>query len=149
MPVFVSANLVPRNGQKWPVLEDTYLRGGMRVVANAAARDQIYLDGQSRSCLKPGCLVLTQDDQKLWIFTQSNTFEAYLERVKSYKFETIEPQLAWVINHNFNSKFFTYSCFSDSGNAVIPGEVTITSLNEVVLSFSTPVAGFATFMFVP
>ena len=66
MPITVASNLIPRSSGKWPVLEDVYVRGGIRVVTNAAARDAIYADAQARTGLKIGMLLVTADDQKLW-----------------------------------------------------------------------------------
>lgn len=61
MPIEISSNLLPRNGNKFYLLEDTYLRGGLRVTESASERDSIDPDS-----LKAGMLVVTADDMKLW-----------------------------------------------------------------------------------
>lgn len=61
MPIEISSNLLPRNGNKFYLLEDTYFRGGLRVTEDASERDSIDPDS-----LKAGMLVVTADDMKLW-----------------------------------------------------------------------------------
>ena len=36
MPIPVSSNLVPRNGNTWPVVEDIFIKGGYRTVSTRA-----------------------------------------------------------------------------------------------------------------
>ena len=57
MPIPVSSNLVPRNGNTWPVVEDIFVKGGYRTVADLAARDAI-----DPLALKPGMLVFVQSE---------------------------------------------------------------------------------------
>jgi hypothetical protein len=46
------------------ILEDKYIRGGVRMVADTAARDQLATTSPAH--LKAGMLVVTQDDLKIW-----------------------------------------------------------------------------------
>ena len=41
MAIPVSSNIIPRNGNTWPVVEDVFVKGGFRVVDDLAARDAI------------------------------------------------------------------------------------------------------------
>ena len=57
MAIQVTSNLVPRNGNTWPVVEDIFVKGGYRTVADLAARDAI-----DPSALKPGMMVFVQSE---------------------------------------------------------------------------------------
>ena len=57
MAIQVTSNLVPRNGNTWPVVEDIFVKGGYRTVADLAARDAI-----DPLALKPGMLVFVQSE---------------------------------------------------------------------------------------
>ena len=61
MPVQLASFLIPKNGNTWFVVEDKFIKGGMQVVASAEARDAI-----NPINMKPGMLVVTQSDNKLW-----------------------------------------------------------------------------------
>jgi hypothetical protein len=61
MAIQVASFIVPKNNNTWYVLEDKYLKGGLRVVANVTERNNI--DSLSR---KAAMLVITQDDKKVW-----------------------------------------------------------------------------------
>ena len=41
MAIQVASNIIPRNGNTWPVVEDVFVKGGFRVVDDLAARDAI------------------------------------------------------------------------------------------------------------
>jgi hypothetical protein len=57
MAIQIASNLVPRSGNTWPVVEDVYVKGGYRTVANLAARDAI-----DPLALKLGMLVFVQSE---------------------------------------------------------------------------------------
>ena len=57
MAIQVASNLVPRTGNTWPVVEDIFVKGGYRTVADLAARDAI-----DPSALKPGMMVFVQSE---------------------------------------------------------------------------------------
>lgn len=61
MPINISSFLLPRQGSKYFLLEDIYLRGGFQVHLDHEARDAI-----PETSRKFGMLVFTQDDKKLW-----------------------------------------------------------------------------------
>lgn len=146
MPVLVSSNLVPSAGAKWPVLEDTYFRGGMRVVANVAARDAIYANAQSRNCLKVGTLVLTADDSKLWRYSATNTWTEYKPKSQYSHVQSVASTV-WTVQHNLNCRYFTYSIFDDQGYQIMPDNCRILDNNNLELSFLLAIAGEATFTF--
>jgi len=144
MPVTVTSFLIPVGGASWFILEDKYLRGGYRVVANTTERDNIHINSK-----KPGMVVYIQSTgelQKLdtdgltWVkFTIGyNPFHTHTQAV---------PSNLWTITHNKNSRYFTHSVFDVAGNSVIPEELKIIDLNTVEVSFSTPIAGQLTLAF--
>ena len=57
MAIQLASNLVPRNDNTWPVVEDIFIKGGYRTVADLAARDAI-----DPSALKPGMMVFVQSE---------------------------------------------------------------------------------------
>lgn len=61
MPVQVTSFLVPRNGNQWYLIEDKYLKGGVRVVADAVERSAIH-----PSSLKNGMVVIQIDDNLMY-----------------------------------------------------------------------------------
>lgn len=62
MPINLASFIQPRNGNSYFLLEDVYLRGGFQVRQNAADRDAI-----NELNRKAGMLVMTQDDNKIWV----------------------------------------------------------------------------------
>lgn len=146
MPIFVAANLVPRNSGKWPVVEDTYLRGGLRVVSNAAARDAIYADSYARQGLKIGMFLVTANDKRVWQYTATNTWTEFKRSaIKSYQFS--EPGLIWDIPHNVGSSNFTYTVFDTDGYQILPNECQILDANNIRLTFTEAIAGTITLSF--
>ncbi len=75
MPISLTSFLVPANSNTFPLLEDIYVKGGYRSVADTTARDAI-----NTGTLKPGTLVYTQADGKTWIYTAAST---WVEKVSS------------------------------------------------------------------
>lgn len=61
MPISLAGNLVPKAGLNFFLLEDTYVKGGFRVVPSVEKRDEIPLTN-----LKQGQLVLTVAEKKVW-----------------------------------------------------------------------------------
>ena len=57
MAIQLASNLVPRNDNTWPVVEDIFVKGGYRTVADLAARDAI-----NPLALEPGMLVFVQSE---------------------------------------------------------------------------------------
>ena len=68
MAIFLASNLAPRNGGTWPVLEDTFLKGSMRIVATTTERDNI-----DSMCRKHGMLVYVQADGKIYVMNSDLT----------------------------------------------------------------------------
>lgn len=146
MPIQVAANLIPRNSAKWPVLEDVYIRGGIRVVASAAARDAIYADAAARPGLKIGMLLVTADDQRLWQYTGVNAWTEFKRAVtKTYTFSI--PGTVWNIPHNVGTKNFTYTLFDETGLQIFPNECKAVDANTIQLTFLEAVSGAVTINF--
>lgn len=61
MPVQLASFLIPKAGNSFFLLEDVYLKGGLRIVPNSAARLAL-----NASTLKPAMLVIDQDTRKIW-----------------------------------------------------------------------------------
>lgn len=61
MPIQFASYLTPRTGNTYALLDDKYIKGGYRVVADVTARNSI-----DASCKKSGMLVHTLDDGKIW-----------------------------------------------------------------------------------
>lgn len=147
MPIQVSSNLLPKNGAKWPVVEDIYLKGGMRVVADAAARDALYTDTIARLGLKSGMLLVTASDNKLWQYRGPGLW-VQIAIPTTYAFDQLTPSDTWTVSHNLNTKHFTYTVFDSNGFQILPSECHIYDLNNLTLYFAAPISGSATFVFV-
>lgn len=61
MSIQVASFLVPKNGNTWPVLEDVFIKGGFRAVADQTARNTIDAAG-----MKAGMLVSVLADNKIY-----------------------------------------------------------------------------------
>lgn len=61
MAITLAANLAPAGGQSFYLLEDVYIKGGLQVQDDVAARDKISVYN-----LKLGALVLTVKEGKIW-----------------------------------------------------------------------------------
>lgn len=146
MPIQVASNIIPKNGAKWHVVEDIYVKGGLRVVADAAARDAIYLDTTAKFTLKNGMLLITADTNQMWQYQGLGVWTLYNSTVTA-TFEQATPATQWDINHTFNTRFFTYSVFDADGFQILPAECHIVDFNNLSLYFASPIAGHATFVF--
>lgn len=157
MPVQVASTLIPRNSATWPVVEDTYFKGGFRVCLDTTVRDAI--NSASR---KQGMLVATLADSKIWqmeadLLTWTEfTIPGLLTltaRVAglffTFTMDTLSPSLTWDIQHNRNSTHFTLTVISDTGKQVFPDEMEIIDNNNIRLSFLTPQSGHCTLGFDP
>ena len=146
MPIFVASSFIPKNGAKWPVLEDVYLRGGIRVVANAAARDATYADSNARQGLKTGMLLVTADNKKLWQYDGLGVWtELKKSSTKTFSFSI--PGMVWDIPHNTGSTNFNYTVFDVDGFQILPNECQILDVNNLRLTFLEAVAGTLTATF--
>lgn len=61
MAIQVSSFIVPRGGNKWYVLEDKYIKGGLQIADTIADRDAILEENR-----KAGMLVIVQTDNKIY-----------------------------------------------------------------------------------
>lgn len=68
MAIQLPSFLIPRGGNKWYLLEDKYIKGGLQVAATIADRDSI--DTENR---KAGMLVVVQADGKIYQLESSLT----------------------------------------------------------------------------
>lgn len=146
MPVFLSSYLLPVNNGKIYLLEDLYLRGGFRIVANLEARNTLHV-----STKKPRMVVITADDGKIWQLQPDNTTWAELRTKTTYfpffTFDVPVPTDTWIVRHNKDTKYFSYTLFDSTGNQIFPDTVKQTNSNTVEFSFSIPVAGHVTLAF--
>lgn len=147
MPVPVASFLVPRNNNTWYLVEDTYLKGGLRLVPNFAALSNIH-----PANLKPSMLAITQNDNKVWQLQPNLT--TWLEflapqnvPVSVYTHRQVGASDVWIVEHQKNTRYFTYTVFDSSSRQIIPNEVVISTENVIFLQFTTPVSGHSTFTF--
>ena len=146
MAIQVASNILPKGSAKWPVVEDIYIRGGLRVVANATARDAIYADSSARNTLKVGCLLITANDQRIWQYSAANTWtELKKSLTRTYQFST--PETIWNIQHNIGSSNFTYTIFNAEGYQVLPNACKLIDVNNFQLTFAEAMSGSVTVSF--
>ena len=146
MAIQVASSIVLKNGSKGPVVDDIYIRGGFRVVADVAARNALYSNATARNTLKLGALALTLADLKLWYYASVNTWVEYKPQ-QMFSFRQEAPQAEWAINHGKNCSRLTYSLFSLDGYQMWPDTCRIVDNDNLVLSFLEPVAGEITIAF--
>lgn len=149
MPIQMASFFVPKNGASWYLVEDSYLKGGMRVVANISARSAIH-----PANLKAGMIVVTADNNKLWqlasdLITWTELLAAGSQQstTAAHTHKQLAASDVWSITHGMNLRYFTYTAFDATGKQVLPNEMTIVSNTQVILAFSTPVAGHCTLVF--
>jgi len=146
MPIQVSSALIPKNGAKWHILEDIYVKGGLRVVADTAARDMMYTDASIKLALKTGMLVVTADDARVWQYASLGVWKE-LKKVDSHTFVTAEALVEWNIAHGCGSENFTYTVFDEAGFQITPDECQIVDVDNLKLTFQQATAGRATLTF--
>jgi hypothetical protein len=146
MPIQVASNIIPKGGAKWPVLEDVYVKGGLRAVADATARDSLYTDATAKLGLKVGMFVVLASDYSVWQYQGSGLWVQF-KQSKTLEFTQTTPSDTWSIAHNFNTRFFTYTAFDDDGYQITPDNCHIVDLNNLELTFAAPTSGAATFIF--
>lgn len=145
MPITVSSFIVPKNGNKWYVLEDTYLKGGLRVVANEEERLSIHPASR-----KARMLAIDIDTGLIWqLSADLVTWTSFKIDANSVAYTHLQPQAAttWTITHNKNCRYFTYSIWDSAGKTFIPGEITIVDTNTVTVDCLMAVAGHITLNF--
>ena len=146
MPVAVSANLIPKSSARWPVLEDIYFRGGYRVVASLAARDNLYTDVQLRNGLKVGTLVCCADTLTVWQYVSANKWKEFKPN-PCYTHVQSEASTTWTVAHNKGSKHCTFTILDSNGFMTAPNSVLFIDDNNLTLSFLEAQDGEATFCF--
>lgn len=70
MPIQLASYIVPKNGGQFFLMEDKYVKGGYRVVANVTERDAI-----NTVTLKQGALVYSIAEDSHWRYTDVGTWE--------------------------------------------------------------------------
>lgn len=146
MPIFVASNIAPRNSGKFAIVEDIYVRGGIRVVTSAAARDAIYADTVARGTLKIGMLLVTADDKRIWQYEATNTW-VELKKSTTRTFGFSIAGTVWDIPHNTGSMNFTYTVFDSDGFQVLPNECQVVDFNNLRLTFLEELSGTVTLTF--
>lgn len=148
MPIQVASFLIPRNGQQWYILEDKYLKGGLRICADVTERSAIH-----PSSLKKGMLVLLLTDNKLYQLQDIATkvWEEYKATAPQYNpFYTHNqdiPTDVWIINHAKSNRNFTVNVFDDEGRSLFPDSIRIIDTDNVEIKFLYPLAGHCVFGF--
>lgn len=148
MPVLIPSFFLPRNGATWYLVEDTFTKGGLRVVDDANARSNIH-----PANLKAGMLVVTANDRKLWQL--ENDLDSWRElrfastdsNTLAFTHKQLTASNVWNIFHDKNLRYFSYTAFDSGGRQVIPHDMTIVDHKRVELAFSTPISGHCTLIF--
>jgi hypothetical protein len=146
MPIQLASSVIPKGAAKWPIMEDIYIKGGMRTVVDAAARDAIYADNNAKNALKVGMLLITQADRRLWIYMGLGVWAEYKPNT-SFCANQADPADTWHIAHGMNSRNFNYAVFDSTGLQVFPNECQIVDNNNLMLSFLMPISGSVTITF--
>ena len=69
MPINLTSFLQPANNNTFPLVEDKFIRGGMRTVVDITARDIIPANNR-----KAGMIVITQDTMSMWQLARSSHY---------------------------------------------------------------------------
>lgn len=146
MAVSLSSFLIPISGAKFYLLEDLYLRGGFRIVANVKERNTMHA-----SVKKPRMVVITADDGKVWQLQPDNvTWAEFRTKTSYFPFHTHDepdPKSTWVVTHNKDTKYFSYTIFASDGEQIFPDRVVQVDMNTVEFHFHMPVSGHVTLAF--
>lgn len=145
MPIQLASFLLPRNGGTWYLLEDRYLKGGLRVCADVTELNAIHA-----SSLKVGMLVLLQSDNKLHQLKSLSprVWELYTPDSgggTSAQFYTHEQEIAtdtWMVGHNKNNRNFTITIFDTDGEMIWPDSVKVVDENIVEIKFAAALDGY-------
>lgn len=146
MPVYLASNLLPKSSARWPALDDMYIRGGYRVVANLAARDAIYADSQQKNGLKIGMLVCCADTFTVWQYVAANKWKEFKPN-PCYTHLQPEASKTWAVAHNKGSKHCTFTIIDSNGFVTAPDGIAFIDDNNLILSFLEAQDGEATFSF--
>lgn len=126
MATQVASNLVPKGGNTFYLLEDIYIKGGLQIRADLAARDAIPI-----SNLKVGALVLCLDTGKCW--------QVATQTLPSISDPTAIPSVTW--------KEFKFGGGSGLGARAVAihdiPALTANSKEEFVLNIGLSVMAFA------
>jgi hypothetical protein len=148
MPIQVASFLIPRNNNTWYILEDKYLKGGLRVCTDVAERTAIHA-----ASLKLGMLVLLLSDNKIYQLKNVSTklWEPYVSSTPQvnpfHTHKQVAPSDVWTIQHNKANRYFQHTLFDDSGKSILPDEITIIDNNTVQIKFIMPIMGHCVLAF--
>lgn len=137
--------LVPRNGNNFYLLEDSYLKGGFRVVADNVERDNINPVSK-----KAGMLVYVLSTRLMWQLDAALAWTAFSFAQAYNPFYTHKQIIAssrWQIFHARNCRYFHAQTFASDGRSIWPDEITILDSNSIQLDFSIPLTGHCTLSF--
>lgn len=145
MPIQIASFFVPRNNATFYLLEDKYLKGGLRICADLTERAAIHA-----SSLKKGMLVLLLTDNKLYQLSNvaTKTWVEYSTGGSSggganpfYTHLQTIPTDVWIIGHNKANRHFTVNVFDDEGKYLIPDSIRIIDANNTEIRFLYPITG--------
>ncbi len=146
MAIEISSFLIPRNSQKFFLLEDVYLKGGFRIVASVAERDALHA-----STKKSRMVVVTADTGTIWqLQPDLRTWAEFRSKSDYFPFfvhDQFDAASTWTIEHAKDNQYLTYSVFTYDGEQIYPDEAAQQDTNTLVLKFNVPVSGYATVSF--
>lgn len=146
MPVQLASFLIPRNNNTWYLVEDKFVKGGLQVLPNHAARDAI-----NPLNLKTGQLVVTQNDNRVWqLHPDGVSWFEFVPASNYNPFHThkqVIPADVWNIVHGKNCTYFNYNVYDSNGTSVLPDGLSIIGPDIVQISFVVPVTGHCSMSF--
>lgn len=140
MPVQLASFLIPRNSNTWYLVEDKFVKGGLQVLLNHAARDSI-----NPLNLKAGQLVITQNDNRVWqLQADMVSWTEFIPASNYNPFYTHKqpiPLDSWLVAHSKNCSYFNCSVYDSNGHLVLPDSIEILDANTVLIKFIVPLSG--------
>jgi hypothetical protein len=60
-----------------------------------------------------------------------------------FNFEQVSPSATWTINHNLNNRYPLVQTYGSDSLVLIPASISGSSVNTAIVTFSTPISGYA------
>jgi hypothetical protein len=60
-----------------------------------------------------------------------------------FNFEQVSPSATWTINHNLNNRYPLVQTYGSDSLVLIPASISGSSVNTAIVTFTTPISGYA------
>jgi hypothetical protein len=60
-----------------------------------------------------------------------------------FNFQQVSPSATWTINHNLNNRYPLVQTYGSNSLVLIPASISGSSVNTAIVTFSTPISGYA------